>query len=332
VIAPTIAQRPRRGKLPGGEHRPQCRPAPPVGPGRRVRPGQPQQVERDEVRQPFIRGPGGRSAPALKPVLQPLEREPVVLPTHTTSSPSSAVASGRCTAAAAMSRNAGATSVPRRERSITRPASVDQGAEAVPLRFARPPRPQIGYRHGRGEHRLWQRPGHAGSLPPGGAQRPAAERGEDLPSAWCGLWLASPQPTRVWSPCPRLVVAQSRRTDCASGAHGLRNAVTCRGRVCGRGTAVRSDPAARHDTVPPARGGKGGGRCGRRRRVSFITGRASGCGELLRRPESGDRHPEPGQASARTHFAAPVPPSPGSSVQVGSIGGVMWQYPLACRR
>jgi hypothetical protein len=51
-------------------------PAPPIRPSGRVGPGQPQQIERDEVGGPLIRRPGRTGSAPLKPVLQLLEGEP----------------------------------------------------------------------------------------------------------------------------------------------------------------------------------------------------------------------------------------------------------------
>jgi hypothetical protein len=86
---------------------------------------------------------------------------------HTTSSPSIAVASGSCPAPATASGNAGAISVPRLERSTTRPASTETRA-LNPSHFGspRPARPQIGPGRGSVQHRLRKRPRHTRSLPP----------------------------------------------------------------------------------------------------------------------------------------------------------------------
>lgn len=53
----------------------QCGPAPPVRPRGGVRPGQPEQIERDEVGRPLLRRPGRPGTTPGKPVRQPLERE-----------------------------------------------------------------------------------------------------------------------------------------------------------------------------------------------------------------------------------------------------------------
>lgn len=71
-----------------------------------------------------------RAAPAARRASRFCNRSNARRPaaSHTTSSPSSAVASGSCTAPAPISGNAGSISVPRLERSITWPASTESRA------------------------------------------------------------------------------------------------------------------------------------------------------------------------------------------------------------
>ncbi|MFJ8540318.1 hypothetical protein [Streptomyces sp. NPDC093591] len=69
------------------------------------------------MRRPLLRRPPRPGTALGKPVLQPLEREPA-----------RGVPYGSCTVWAPASENAGPVSVPRLERSTTRPASTQTRA------------------------------------------------------------------------------------------------------------------------------------------------------------------------------------------------------------
>lgn len=130
----------------------------------------------DDVRRPLFSGLGGCGAPVPKPVLQPLDREPVA--SRTTSSPSSAVVSCSCAAAAAMSGNAGAISVRGGSTALRVPRRCGAGRGSRPTSV----RPPI-LAADRAKARVWFALARASvqltpeSLPSGGAQRPAAEPG-----------------------------------------------------------------------------------------------------------------------------------------------------------
>jgi hypothetical protein len=120
-----MAGRPRGGPT-GGEHGLERGPALPVWPPGRVGPGQPQQIECDEVSRPLARRPGRPGATPLKRVLQ-LEGET----TRDVPYDQLAVQRGRIRqlrGPAPTSGNAGSISVPRLERSTTRPASTETRA------------------------------------------------------------------------------------------------------------------------------------------------------------------------------------------------------------
>lgn len=98
------AQSPLRSQPACGEHGIEGGTSRLIGPVRGDCAGQAQQVEGDEVGRPRVGDPAGTRAPAVQPVLQPLERQPPCA--QTTSSLSSAVWSGSCIPPAVISAKA----------------------------------------------------------------------------------------------------------------------------------------------------------------------------------------------------------------------------------
>jgi hypothetical protein len=110
----------------GGEDGLERSPAPLIRPTRRVGAGDSEQIEGDKVGRRFVSGPDRTGAPTLEPILQPLKREPAVLPHDEFTVQSGR--SGSCPPPVTTSGNAGPISVPRLERSTTFPASTETSA------------------------------------------------------------------------------------------------------------------------------------------------------------------------------------------------------------